>query len=207
MAGGAYVPTVFVGMYVPQGRYNVGVSKLKHYYGLNHLHYLTNSTYRRARLFDSERFRKQWVATFGELWGELKFRILGYVLMPEHFDALIWPGAEANPSQIMQKLEDRTALFILKNLRENLGYAWWQKMLARVTLPPTVHHHAHFRVWGGKFYDMNIWSPKKRDEKLNYMHNNPVKRGLVKHPGDWPWSSWRFYFCNDASILGMDKML
>jgi len=30
------------------------VSKLKHYYGLNHLHYLTTSTYRRARLFDSE---------------------------------------------------------------------------------------------------------------------------------------------------------
>jgi hypothetical protein len=39
---------LFVGMYAPQGRYNVGVSKLKHYYGLNHLHYLTNSTYRRA---------------------------------------------------------------------------------------------------------------------------------------------------------------
>jgi putative transposase len=54
---------------------------------------------------------------------------------------------------------------------------------------------------------MNIWSPKKRDEKLNYMHNNPVRRGLVKHPGGWPWSSWRFYFWNDASILGMDKML
>jgi hypothetical protein len=42
------IPTVFVGMYAPQGRYNVGVSELKHYYGLNHLHYLTNSTYRRA---------------------------------------------------------------------------------------------------------------------------------------------------------------
>ena len=104
-AGGAYVPTVFVGMYATQGRYNVRVPELKHYYGLNHLHYLTNSTYRRARLFDSERFRKQWVATFGELRGELKFRILGYVLMPEHFDALIWPGAEANPSQIMPRIE------------------------------------------------------------------------------------------------------
>jgi hypothetical protein len=55
--------------------------------------------------------------------------------------------------------------------------------------------------------NMNIWSPKKRDEKLNYMHNNPVRRGLVKHPGGRPWSSWRFYFWNDASILGMDKML
>jgi hypothetical protein len=35
---------------------------------------------------------------------------------------------------------------------------------------------------------MNIWSPEERDEKLSYMHNDPVKGGLVKQPGDWPWS-------------------
>ena len=58
-----------------------------------------------------------------------------------------------------------------------------------------------------RFYDTNIWSPKKRDEKLNYMHNNPVKQGLVKHPGDYPWPSWKFYLWNDGSILGMEKML
>jgi hypothetical protein len=80
-------------------------------------------------------------------------------------------------------------------------------MLARVSLPPSVHHHARFRVWQRKFYDMNIWRRKKRDEKLNYMPNNAVKRGLVKHPGGWPWSSWRLYFWNDGSILGVDKML
>jgi len=46
-AGGAYVPTVvFGGMYATQGRYKVRV--LKHYYGLNHLHYLTTRTHRRA---------------------------------------------------------------------------------------------------------------------------------------------------------------
>ena len=65
ITGGAYVPTVFVGMYATQGRYNVWV--LKHYYDLNHLHYLTTRTYRRARRFDSERSRKQGVATFGEV--------------------------------------------------------------------------------------------------------------------------------------------
>jgi hypothetical protein len=52
-------------MYATQGRYNVWV--LKHYYDLNHLHYLTTRTYRRARRFDSERSRKQGVATFGEV--------------------------------------------------------------------------------------------------------------------------------------------
>ena len=58
--------------------------------------------------------------------------------------------------------------------------------------------------WGP---DMNIWSPKKRDEELNCARNNAVKPGLVKHPGDWSWWSWGFYFWNDASILGMRKML
>jgi putative transposase len=79
-------------------------------------------------------------------------------------------------------------------------------MLARVILPPSVLHRAHLRVWQRRFYDMNIWGMKKRDEKLNYMHNNPVKRVLVKEPGDWPWSSWRFNFLNDASLLAMDAV-
>jgi len=168
---------------------------------------MTSRTYRRARLFDSERFERRFVSTLGDLRRELNFRIIGYVLMPEHSHLLLWPSADANPSQIMQKLEGRTALFILKNLRANRGYPWCQRILARLTLPPTVHHDARFRIWQRRFYDMNIWNPRKRDEKLNYMHNNPVNRRLVKHPGDRPWSSWRFYFLNDASILAMDRML
>jgi hypothetical protein len=53
---------------------------------------------------------------------------------------------------------------------------------------------------------MNIWTPKKREEKSNYMHYNPVKRGLMALPSDWKWSSWRFYFLNDASTLAIDRI-
>jgi putative transposase len=167
--------------------------RLRHFYGLNH-HYVTTSTYRRARLFDSDRFKRKFITTLADLRGELGFRIVGYVLMPEHCHLLLWPSDGANPTQIMQRLEERTAKFILKNLRQNLQYRWCQRMLARVTLPPTVHHHAHSRVGQRRFYDMNMWSEKKPLEKLNFMHQNPVKCCLVEKPGDWPWSSWRFYF-------------
>ena len=74
------------------------------------------------------------------------FKPVGYVLMAEHYHALVWPTPEANPSQIMQELEDRTAVFILKNLRENFGFPCCRRMLVRVTLPATVHHHAQFRA-------------------------------------------------------------
>ena len=37
-------------------------------------------------------------------------------------------------------------------------------------------------VWQKQFYDFNVWSERKRVEKLRYMHRNPVKRGLVEEP-------------------------
>jgi REP-associated tyrosine transposase len=186
--------------------YNGAVPQLRRYYGQNHLHFLTTGTYRRARVFDSERFKRRFIATLGKLRSELDFLIVGYVLMPEHIHLLLWPGERANPSQIMQKLEGRTARFILKALRENRENSWCQRMLGRFTLPSTVHDEAHFRVWQRRFYDMNIWTEKKILEKLNYMHNNPVQRSLVKEPGEWPWSSWRFYYLEDASLLAMDRV-
>ena len=53
---------------------------------------------------------------------------------------------------------------------------------------------------------MNIWSDQKQNEKIDYIHNNPVVRRLVAHPGDWPWSSWRFYYREDRSLLATDEL-
>jgi REP element-mobilizing transposase RayT len=47
--------------------------------------------------------------------------------------------------------------------------------------------------WQARFYDFNVWSAKKRVEKLRYMHRNAVKRGLVTSPEQWRWSSFRAY--------------
>jgi len=67
------------------------------------------------------------------------------------------------------------------------------------------------RFWQARFYDFNVWTEKKRIEKLRYIHRNPMKRGLVSSPEQWPWSSFRYYLCgergpvkiNDTDILVM----
>ena len=48
------------------------------------------------------------------------------------------------------------------------------------------------------------WPKQEISCPVYYIHNNPVVRGLVAHPGDWPWSSWRFYYREDRSLLAMD---
>jgi REP element-mobilizing transposase RayT len=117
---------------------------------------------------------------------------------------LIWPSLGANPSQLRQSLKERTTQFILKTPVTNTAFPWCARMLARLKLPPTVHRHGPFRVWQRRFYDLNVWSEKKRLEKLTHRHGNPVKRGLVPSPDPWPWSSFRFYYLHDASVLAMD---
>ena len=72
-------------------------------------------------------------------------------------------------------------------------------------LPPSVHSDSRDRVWQRRFYPYSVYSEKKRLEKLNYVHNNPVKRGLVSSPEEWPWSSFRFYYLADSSLLSMDR--
>jgi hypothetical protein len=54
--------------------------------------------------------------------------------------------------------------------------------------------------WQKRFYDFNVWSRKKRIEKLEYMHRNPVKRGLVADAKQWSWSSYRFYQYGEESV-------
>ena len=61
----------------------------------------------------------------------------------------------------------------------------------------------HF--WQRRFYDFNVWSKKKRVEKLRYMHRNPVKCGLVESPEMWPWSSFRFYLYGEAGTVKVNE--
>jgi hypothetical protein len=77
------------------------------------------------------------------------------------------------PSTIMQIVKQRVARRILQRKHNDPA------------------EKAHF--WQQRFYDFNVFTMSKRIEKLDYMHHNPVKRGLVDEPEQWPWSSFRSY--------------
>ena len=55
-----------------------------------------------------------------------------------------------------------------------------------------------------RFYDFNVWTEKKRIEKLEYIHNNPVRRGLVASPEEWRWSSCRWYLNGETGPVEIE---
>ena len=97
--------------------------------------------------------------------------------MPEHVHLPISEPEVGTPSIVVQVIKQRTA-------GRRVGQNWNQFAI----FPPEQHS-----FWQIRFYDFNVFTNRKRVEKLRYMHRNPVKRGLVPSPELWRWSSFRWY--------------
>jgi putative transposase len=169
---------------------------LKRYYGKGHLHFITFSCYRRLPLLKTVRARDLFVQESGKVRDETEFRLFGYVVMPEHVHLLMSEPKRGTPSGVLQKLKLRVSREMRK--RRKCGCA------AQLRLPFKEEGGASRAFWQARFYDFNVYTRGKRTEKLHYMHANPVIRGLVKHPKEWPWSSWSFYWKGEAGLVRID---
>jgi putative transposase len=153
---------------------------LKRYYGQDHLHYLTCSCYHRQPWLATPRCRDLFLQILEETRQRYGFVVVGYVVMPEHIHLLISEPERGTPSTVMQVVKQRYARSVLRReMRISVQSELW---------PDSEEH-----VWQRRFYDFNVWSARKRIEKLRYMHRNPVKRGLVLEAEQWEWSSFRSY--------------
>ena len=158
---------------------------LKRYYGAGHLHFITCSCYHRLPLLGKPGRRTWFIELLEQARQRYGFVVVGYVVMPEHFHVLIGEPEKGTPSTVMQVVKQRFAKRVLRAKRK-------RECIAQASLWREDENHP-VQVWQARFYDFNIWSRHKRVEKLRYMHENPVKRGLVLEPGQWAWSSFRDY--------------
>ena len=63
-----------------------------------------------------------------------------------------------------------------------------------------------YRFWQrGGGHDRNLRSDRDVHEKIQYIHENPVRRGLVAQPEGWPWSSCRAHFNTVDSPIPIDR--
>ena len=129
------------------------------------LQFITTSTYRRLKLFNSQRFRWVFVEVLRQLRQETGSLLIGWVLMPEHFHLLIKPEPAESTSSFMRELKKRTAQRIIATLVENGPYPWCRQMLTRLRLPASVHSDSRYRVWQRRFTPFNVYTEKKRLEK------------------------------------------
>jgi putative transposase len=171
-------------------------SGLKRCYGEGNLHFITFSCYQRLPLLGNARARDIFLEELGNVRDAMGFPLIGYVVMPEHVHLLIGEPIQGTPSAVLQRLKLRVA----RRLRERKrGVGLGQTVLQVDTASEPLR-----AFWQARFYDFNVYTQKKRMERLHYMHANPVIRGLVKHPKDWRWSSWAGYHEGNTAAIRID---
>jgi putative transposase len=180
---------------------------LNRYYGRGELHFVTFSCYRRLPLLDTAHARTLLLRELGRVRQEFGFLLVGYVVMPNHVHVLMSEPKKGTPSTVLQMLKQRVS----RRMRKKKHPA--PRGQLRIPFPRFVSELPRF--WQERFYDFNGYSSKKQKEKLDIfkrdreavnMHANPVNRGLVKHPKDWPWSSWAFYFRGEPVLVPIDAV-
>jgi putative transposase len=116
------------------------------------------------------------IETIAKAQERLGFLLCGYVLMPDHWHVLIWPRFPITISSVVQTVK-RVSSFKLNRLRHGRGPLWQHQFWDRF-----VRHTQEFR------------------ERLDYMHFNPVRKGLVKDPEHWRWSSYNNFSLDKCKV-------
>ena len=110
------------------------------------------------------------------------FLLTGYVFMPDHWHALMVPRAGDTLPRLMDSL--KVAAMRRINARRGKREPLWQP----------------------RYFDEVIRTVKQYRDALQYMHFNPVAKGLVLKPEDWPWSSLRWYDGSGEAPLEIDRL-
>ena len=155
----------------------------------NTFHYTTSVCYRRVRVFRSERACDLFIEALAETRRRLPLKLIGYVVMPDHTHLILNP-VNCDISVVMNSLKSTAARKIIDWLRRS-NHSLSLRKLALETPQKRGHTHS---LWQKDFSSIDLWTPRFISQKLNYIHLNPVRAGLCKHPAEWKWSSYRAYF-------------
>lgn len=164
----------------------------------NHPRFPTFSCYRRLPLFKNDRIKDRFAAYIADARESFGFNLYAWVIMPEHVHLLLWPRLPEFPLSVV--LRDTKRDFA----SEVIG-RWRRlnaKILTRLTAPDGTT-----RFWQrGGGHDDNVESSDEFANIVDYIHRNPVKRGLVSHPEEWAWSSAAWYAGDRSGIVQIDPL-
>ena len=143
-------------------------------------HFVTFSVARNRRLLDHDHPKRIVLGVLNEELTQHEARCVGFVVMPEHVHAIVWFRAAGRLSRFMHGWKRKTSYHIR---------TWYRQAEPR--------YFEGFGegncFWQPKYHSFEIYERSKLEQKLDYIHANPVRRGLVKEATDWKWSSARWY--------------
>ncbi len=160
-----------------------------------HAHELTFSCFKRMPLLRSRLANEFMADAINAARMVHNFEVWAYVFMPDHVHLMIYPISETySIAGILKAIKQSASRRVINDRREQRPH-----LLAHLE---TGLKRPRYRFWqDGTGYDRNYYSPEQIVKRIDYIHNNPVKRGLVENPAEWKWSSAAFWIENGYTAV------
>ena len=156
-----------------------------------HAHEFTFSVWKRLPMLTKPGVPEIFIDSLRQASTDLAFDIWAYVVMPEHAHILLYPREESyKVADILKAIKSPSSAQIFQQYPE-----WRSEMTIKRS--GDRKESRFWQVGGG--YDRNFISGKAAWASVEYIHFNPVKRGLCERMEDWPWSSARAYVLEDKN--------
>jgi REP-associated tyrosine transposase len=197
---------------------------LRRFHESGQCHFVTFSCYRRRPYFAAAEVFDLFVQCLEDMRLRFDVSVYGYVVMPEHVHLLLSePAAFAGDYSTAQVSAQKTganlghrallaeAMHYLKlsfakrarRLRSSSSASSCTQVSAQRTGANLGHLLGSF--WEKRYYDRNVRDYYEFTVKLRYLHRNPVKRGLVRAPEEWKWSSFRHYALREVGVMEIES--
>jgi len=125
----------------------------------------------------------------------------GYIIMPNHSHYILSAELPERLSGIMRDYNRFTS----QRITELLEVTQREEALRTFRTAAVEEGRGNrYKVWQEGFHPIAIGTADFFQEKLNYLHNNPVRKGFVERPEHWKYSSARNYLLNDHSIIPVE---
>jgi REP-associated tyrosine transposase len=166
-----------------------------------HAHELTFTCFRRYPFLRAERTCAWFAAAIDEARKELDFALWAYVFMPEHAHLVIYPRQPVyDVRMILKRIKEPVGRQAVQYLKQH-SPQW----LPRITVKHGKRTARRFWQAGGG-YDRNVTEATTLFAMIEYIHNNPLRRGLVARAADWKWSSAGWYEGIEPNTLRPDPI-
>ena len=148
-------------------------------------YFFTSVAHDRLPIFRTDKLKQIACDAFNEARKSASFLIFAYVIMPDHYHIIT--DCHREPSDTLRYLNGISAKRILDYLKSNASTSLEKlKMFEK-------KRGYKYSVWEHHSDTFLITSESMLMEKVNYIHLNPVKAGLVEHPNDYLYSSARIW--------------
>ena len=174
---------------------------IKHFRVEGHVYYITTNIYKRLPIFTRPAYIIAIYDSLNYYRHKQQYRLLGYVIMPDHVHLLIWPYGVATIADIMRDFKTFTAKRIIRQAEAENQTEW----LEHFSQAGIETGRSDNKVWQDQYWDVNVYSEQFLRKKLNYIHRNPQRANLVKQPEDYRYSSYRNYVFGEEWLIEIDR--